>query len=112
LPLPRKFILILILALILAACGGGGGQATPAASGQQAFGKEPCTSSDGTYLGKPVEKISNVGDNAVWSSEVQTVCVNKGNRRVQISFGVPVPQGADPKTVATDLARKAVMRLP
>ena len=72
----------------------------------------PCTAPDGTYLGKPVEKIGDVGDNAVWSSEVQTVCFNKGNRRVQISFGVPVPQNADAKTVATDLARKAVTRLP
>jgi hypothetical protein len=72
----------------------------------------PCTASDGTYLGKPVEKIDGVGDNAVWSSDVQTVCFNKGNQRVQISLGVPVPQNADPKTVATDLARKAVARLP
>ncbi len=72
----------------------------------------PCTAPDGTYLGKPVEKISNVGDNAVWSSEVQTVCVNKGNQRVQISFDVQVPSGADAKTIATDLARKAAARLP
>ncbi len=71
-----------------------------------------CTAPDGTYLGKPVEKISGVGDNAVWSSDVQTVCFNKGRQRVQISFGVPVPSGADAKTVATDLARKAVARLP
>ncbi len=80
--------LLLIITLILAACSSGGSQATLAAP-------------DGTYLDKPVEKISDVGDNAVWSSEVQTVCFNKGNRRVQISFDVPVPQNADPKTVAT-----------
>jgi hypothetical protein len=72
----------------------------------------PCTAPDGTYLGKPVEKISGVGDNAVWSSEAQTVCVNKGNQRVQITFGVPAPQGADAKSVATDLARTVATRLP
>jgi hypothetical protein len=72
----------------------------------------PCTASDGTYLGEPVEKIDGVGDNAVWSSDVQTLCFNKGNQRVQISLGVPVPQGGDAKAVATDLARKAVARLP
>ena len=71
-----------------------------------------CTSPDGTYLGKPVEKISGVGDNAVWSSDVQTVCFNKGNQRVQISLGAPVPQNVDPKTVAVGLARNAVTRLP
>ena len=67
----------------------------------------PCTAPDGTYLGKPVEKISGVGDNAVWSSDVQTVCFDKGNKRVQISFGV-----SDAKMVAIDLARRAAARLP
>lgn len=71
-----------------------------------------CTAPDGTYLGKPVEKISGVGDNAVWSSDAQTVCFNKGNQRVQISFGAPMPPNADPKAIAVDLARKAVARLP
>ena len=72
----------------------------------------PCTAPDGMYLGKPVEKISGVGDNAVWSGDAQTVCFNKGNQRVQISFGVPVPQNVDPKTLAVGLARNAVTRLP
>jgi hypothetical protein len=59
------------------------------ASGSQS--SPACAAPDGTYLGKPVEKISGVGDNAVWSNEVQTACFNKGNKRVQISFGVPAP---------------------
>jgi hypothetical protein len=72
----------------------------------------PCTAPDGTYLGKPVEKISGVGDNAMWSSDARTACFNKGNQRVQILFGAPVPPNADPKAMAVDLARKAVVRLP
>jgi hypothetical protein len=71
-----------------------------------------CTAPDGTYLGKPAEPISGMGDQAVWCKDPRTLCFVKGNTRVQLSFDATLPEGTDPKAVAVDLARKAATRLP
>ena len=71
-----------------------------------------CTTPDGTSLGQAVEQVAGVGDQAVWSEAVGTLCAVKGDTRVQVSLGAPVPEGAQAKAVMTDLARKAIGRLP
>ncbi len=71
-----------------------------------------CTAQDGTYLGEAVEPIEGLADEAVWSGAAGTLCFVKGTERVQISVGAAPEAGRDPKLVATELARKAVSRLP
>ena len=71
-----------------------------------------CTAPDGTYLGRPAEQVTGVGDQAVWSGSAGTLCFVKGEIRVQLTFGRKLPEGVDPKGTAVDLARKAAGRLP
>ncbi|HEY7223652.1 MAG TPA: hypothetical protein VH561_08700 [Micromonosporaceae bacterium] len=67
-----------------------------------------CTSADGTYLGKPVEQISGIGDSAVWSPTAMSLCLVKGSSRVQLSLSTHVD---DPKGVTVSLAQDAAGRL-
>jgi hypothetical protein len=71
-------------------------------------GKISCTSPDGTYLGKPVEKLSGIGDSAIWSETAGSLCFIKGTHRVKLSLGTSV---SDPKGVTSELATKAAGRV-
>jgi hypothetical protein len=71
-----------------------------------------CAEPDGTYLGQPAEGVAGLGDEAVWSEAVGTLCFVKGGARAVFQFGLPAPAGRDGKSVMVDLARKAIGRLP
>jgi hypothetical protein len=85
----------------------------PVYSVRLTFGsKLECTTQPGMYLGKPVEKVAGIGDQAVWIPSVGTLCFVKGKTRAQLSFDSTLPEGSDLKALATGLGRKAAGRLP
>jgi hypothetical protein len=89
------------------------GNGFPVYSVRLTFGsKLECTTQPGMYLGKPVEKVPGIGDQAVWIPSVGTLCLVKGKTRAQLSFDSTLPEGSDQKALAIGLARKAVGRLP
>ncbi len=79
---------------------------------QEPVGDLACVAPDGTYLGQPAEGVTGVGEQAVWSEAAASLCAVKGDTRVQLSLGAPLPDGVDARSVVADLARKAADRLP